>query len=371
MKPRDEHWVYLLSSNASEEYMADIIESIALPSDSVHHFRYRARWLSQDLKERIPVKGQEKKSPLMGASILIAYLHQIKEGDHKKWRRVIPIRRATLVTAYKTGDNEHDVVHFYMKLGGFVYRDKYKLDVDGLRAQEANWDLAFLGDPIEEETFAINHADQEGAFHDMSESFDLECLKSPDGAVSYIPLLFNIEGLRKSRGRLIKMDYDKKHSVAYYSLKEGSPYQMHINTSDICDEPKPHTVLIRSDDNLFSTSSSVDIRVSSHYDRESCLIVPRMIERTAWTEVGCSVKTAQVDAGEMRPLNTSVNILVQVHKRFFDRMMIVFAAVLLVIGTASVSIIKDASKYWWWWIPGASIFVLWAIITTVLDFRRG
>ena len=51
--------LYLMSSNASEEYIQDTLETLALPSDAVHHFRYQLKWVDKNLKNKLRVKGEE------------------------------------------------------------------------------------------------------------------------------------------------------------------------------------------------------------------------------------------------------------------------------------------------------------------------
>ncbi len=138
MRSNDEY-LYLISSNATKEYILDILETLSSPFGTVHHFRYQLKWLDKDLRDKIPKKGEWRKKefrdriPMIGKKgnnelenikLVVCYLYQEIKRDQWQWIDIYPIRAGVLMDAYKIGDDDDDVAHFYFKVDNYVSYDK-------------------------------------------------------------------------------------------------------------------------------------------------------------------------------------------------------------------------------------------------------
>jgi len=56
--------IYLMSSNATKEYIIDILEVLSLPFGTVQHFRYQLKWLDNELKNKLPIKNNNQTNEL-------------------------------------------------------------------------------------------------------------------------------------------------------------------------------------------------------------------------------------------------------------------------------------------------------------------
>lgn len=153
--------LYLMSSNASEEYILDTLETLALPSDAVHHFRYQLKWIDKNLKNKLRVKGEEKDSLFKNMHVIVSYLYQnYNETDKEKWKwnEIFPLRTGILMDAYKTGNEDDvDVAHFYFIIKNYFYYKNQNFTEIMKKNAEQNFgkDYAFLNNPFYENMLLI------------------------------------------------------------------------------------------------------------------------------------------------------------------------------------------------------------------------
>lgn len=101
------------SSDFRPLYKADIYRALALPVGHVLHFRYKRKYVDDNLiSNPSSVKNQR---------VVIFYTHGNKAGDGNLTH--VPIREAAVVDFEES--KETDVVHVYMKLGDFC---NYEVD---------------------------------------------------------------------------------------------------------------------------------------------------------------------------------------------------------------------------------------------------
>ena len=159
-----------MSSNASEEYISDTMETLSLPYGFVHHFRYQLKWIDNNLKSKLRRKEEEQSSVFENMQVIIFYLYQTFNDNNKKkwkWEKIYPLRTGILMDAYKTGDLEDiDVAHFYFMLEDyFHYNDQDFTTKIKINAQtNFGKDYAFLNNPIFTEYIA-DETDSKSAFH--------------------------------------------------------------------------------------------------------------------------------------------------------------------------------------------------------------
>ncbi|GAH68216.1 unnamed protein product, partial [marine sediment metagenome] len=134
------NWLYLMSSNASKEYIKDILETLAIPSGSIQHFRYQLRWLDEKLIEMLPSKRIKNGNGLIGTKVVICYLYQERKNKGIwEWNTIYPIRIAKLVDAFKTGESEVDISHFYFQVENYIKYDSHDFNIIIKKIANKKW----------------------------------------------------------------------------------------------------------------------------------------------------------------------------------------------------------------------------------------
>lgn len=96
------------SSDSRALYQADIYRVLSLPEGHIMHFRYKKRWVDDNLL--LPNSKPKK------MDVAIFYTHG-NNGDLNSEQSHIPVRRAKIT--HTEISNETDVFHVYMRLEGF------------------------------------------------------------------------------------------------------------------------------------------------------------------------------------------------------------------------------------------------------------
>lgn len=384
----DNKIIFLLSSNASKEYMLDMLEVLALPFGMVQHFRYQLKRIGEELKEKLPLKDITKKNPFKNYKVVICYLYQEKTNQEKtnngwKWIKIYPVRTGVLMDAYKTGEKDEDIAHFYFKVDAYIPYDKGNKIVGEIKEWNDIWNktYAFLGKNLKNN---INTLEKErySAFHKICTSFKKEHFRSPEGNIEYYPVFCLIEGLKtfkknEKNKETLTPEYDPLTHKSYYTIVENSRYSFEFRTF-FPEEPPEFQIIVESDKKLFSTPPKYEFKISSRYTEENCALISRFLESDAWT--GISYITELKESGGKKPLNISINFPIKIVRKRWYRFLEALSDIGFGIGTGAIALraasmsfsdIPSILKFFssWWTIVVA--YFIWALLKVIIKLQRG
>jgi hypothetical protein len=292
--------LYLVSSSASREYVADCLEALALPRQMVHHFRYRISYIDERL--RISLRSRPGRLPpgLQNLPVVVVYLYQEQAGG--KWEPAatssdgsyLPLRCGRLIEAFLEGE----VAHFYFELTDYV---KPKVGNVSARAL-LNHDIRFrinsrkkaelsyahvaqdlkLGAPAGSDALAfqrfVANAYQPSEWRTRS-------LGSVPLDVTYDVVFLRIGGIFRERdNRLEPVRPVRRELVgnpsSEYELELGSTYHIQVATRLRArlpaELPGQGSAMLRLgfDPNIFRPAGPTGFRISSTYDLHYWSIVP-------------------------------------------------------------------------------------------------
>lgn len=364
-------WLYLISSNASEEYILDVLETLALPHGSVQHFRYQARWLNHALRTRLPKKGQALEQQLEDTKVVVCYLYQEKRDNKWQWISLTPIRIGTLKAAYLTGDSDKDVAHFYFAVEQYVIPGSEELKrsiMQAAQGKSGNNYYGFLGQSFNTSNIAPREASK-SAFHRICDSLNLEQFTSPDKQTKYFPVFCHVDGVIDSKNTILTAKFDRPSRKTFYELREGSRYTFQFSTY-FPEQPPNFSVKLLSDEKVFSTPSEYELKVASRYDEEAWTLISALLERDVWTDI--SIKTELAAATDDRkPLNTHISFPVAVKRRVLYRLIDAGSDVGFGIGTGAIALSKILETWTWWYWPVILGYATWAICKVIIKVWRG
>lgn len=366
--------LYLLSSNASKEYILDVLEVLSLPFGMVQHFRYQLKWLDADIKKILPCESEKNKIRELkkqNYELIICYLYQEKLPEQKgKWTAVYPIRAGKLVEAYKTGNEDDDIAHFYFKVTNYI--DECEniieqilcatnpgdyIDKEGVRGKT----LVFWDDNLSK---IAPKKDSYSAFSKICKSLKQDHFISPEGDTKYYPLFCYIEGLKSKKGEYLTPKYDVLSHRAYYEISEGSKYSFNFKTF-FSEKPQEFSVMIKSDVNLFSTHPKYTFKISSRYTEEDCLLISKFLEKDIYTvvsfETDCNLEGKE-------PLNLRIDFSVKIKRNLLFRIIEVTGDIGFGIGTASIALSKMVEQWHWWYWPVIIGYSMWMICKLTVKF---
>lgn len=366
------NWIYLMSSNATKEFITDILEVLALPSGIVMHFRYQVRLLDKNLIAQLPIENESRTDKLKNKRVVICYLYQEKQDSGWKWIAVYPIRTGILMDAYKTGDKDGDVAHFYFKVDNYISYDGQDFTKIIKEKTNEKWGNAYAFiDTALDEKYIAKKEDSKSAFYKICNSLKFEHFKSTDGKKCYFPMYCFINGLKDKMGKILVPIYDPLTHKSFYKITEGGYYSFGFGTYFTL-EPPPYVVKLLSDEKIFSTPSKYELKASSHYDEESYAIVSSLLERDIWTSI--SFKTELPDkVNDKEFLNIHFEFPVKVKRKILYRILDALSDIGFGVGTGAIALRAafPPSEMTWWYLPAISGYALWAIFKIIIKFWRG
>lgn len=363
-------YIYTMSSNASIKYIRNIMETLSLPSGYVNHFRYQLKWVDPDLRNIIPRKDKKMNKKLRNIKAIMSYLYQKKIRDEWKWNTIFPFRSGTLIDAYKTGDEDTDIIHLYIKIDRYILYEKqvqFTNMVCEKLGNKFNKYYASCGLPFEEKYIA-SIENSKSAFNKICEFLDFEHFKSPEGK-EYYPIFCFIEGLKDRKSKSIQPEYDPISYKSYYEIGEASRYSFGLSTY-FPQKPPEFIIKLLTDEKIFSTPSKYELRVASRYDEESYNIISSILERDIWTAI--SIKTELLNnINDKEPLNLLINFPVKVKRIIYYRIIDVLSDIGFGVGTGSLALKAALPKITWWLWPFFIGYVLWIIFKLIIKTWRG
>lgn len=360
-------YLYTMSSNATEKYTVNILEALASPRGFVHHFRYELRWLDQELRDMLNLKEGSLSDRLKDIKVVTCYLYQLEKVDTWEWISVYPIRMGTLVDAYKTGNNDRDVAHFFIKVDNYVSYNSHSFNetIQNMLGEKYGRCYASLGFPLDDR-YVANNEESRQAFHKICNSLEIKHFQSPKGE-KYYPIFSYLDGLKDEKGAFLDPIYDALSYKTYYKIKEGSRYTFEFSIY-FPELPPEFTVSLKSDEKVFPTPGDYKLKVSSRYDEESWLLVSRLLESNIWTSISFQ---SNLDIVDKRPLNLLLTFPVWIERKMRYRIIEICGDVGFGIGTGSILLSKALEDWtWWYWPVGIGYFV-WLISKLIIKFWKG
>lgn len=331
-------YLYLVSSSASREYVADSLESLALPRGAVHHHRYRRKHLDPDLAGEIPNSPGQLPNELAGIGVLAIFL-PVNRDPAASWasaENYLPLRCGTLVDAFLDGD----VAHFFFLAGNYLNywdqsgsRGPHRTVHPAItryyqtRPEEEPRRYAFLhneyqrgaGPSYDSRSFQrfVENAYYPGEWRTLSSG------RTPLD-ITYDIVFFRIAGIfleeSTDDGIRHKEIRPKLRAVpglpfAEYELEQGSLYRVKIAThhhhslgpAQLPGGGKARLVL-SVDERLFDTPGSTDLRVASAYDLHYWPLVPTASGRQCVIRIQCVVENPKAATSFVRKEVVSADI---------------------------------------------------------------
>jgi hypothetical protein len=235
--------LYLVSSSASREYIADCVEALALPRGMVHHFRYQRRHVDEPLGSILKTTPGDLPAELKDMRVVVVYVYQEHSGG--KWTpgSYLPLRYGRLLESYLDGD----VAHFYFEVTDYV-----KGDGAGRSARDLlNAEIHFKRSGAEDAKPSFAHCakDLDLAADPSKDSLEFQhfvdayvpgewrtrSLGATPLDVTYDVIFVRVEGLFFEReGRLEKVSTTPHFTVgnpfAEYQLRSGISYYVKVMT---------------------------------------------------------------------------------------------------------------------------------------------
>ncbi len=362
--------LYLLSSNASEKYISDVLETLSLPFGFVQHFRYQLKWIHSDLREKLPIKHDPNRKKLLknikNTKIIVCYLHQIRENDKWKWNAIFPFRLGILVEAYKTGKEDCDIAHFYFRLENYIKPNNWSILLTRLvnNQELRKKPYAFLCKISND----IETADKENSmsvFHKICDSNMFDHFRSQ--GKNYQPLYCFIEGFRKKKGRIVKPKFHRVTNSSYYKLNEGSKYSFNFSVY-FKRKTQQFNFLIRSDSRVFSTPKDYEIPVLSRYDEITNVFITSLLERDVWTNI--YIESKLNNNTKIIPLNIKISIPIKIKRKVVYRIIDAVGDIAFGLATATLALSKTLT-FSWWYIPVICGYSIWALFKLIIKIWRG
>lgn len=363
--------LYLISSNASKEYISDALETLSSPLGLIMHYRYQTRWIGTDLKDQLPIRGKGITRELRNTKVAACYLYQEENQGQQQWVDIYPIRIGILIDAYKTGNEDTDVAHFYFKVENYISYDGQnwvELLTDTMGEKFGKF-YAFLG-PSFEDAYIVNKENSKSAFFRICESLKPEHLRSPAGR-EYQPLFCFIEGLRDEKGEFLAPKYDPLSYKSFYELREGDRHSFEFGTYFIKKTKKVPQFVVKllSDRNIFSTPAEYELKGASRYDGESWVIISSLLKRDIWTII--SFRTELINnINSKEPLNTHTDFAIKIKKKQVYRIIDFLSDLGFAVGTGSIALAKMVEQWGWWYYPVIIGYVVFAVCKLIIKLWR-
>ena len=380
----------LFSSNANEEYILDILECFALPNNFVHHFRYQLTYLSEEIREILPLENEKTPKSIKNATVLIVYLKQSRDSNGiYKWEKAIPIRKARLVKAFRTGPvgDEKSIAHFYFQLNHHI-KESLSFNSEIKEAMDFQYEKSYT---------SFIWAKKYLLFSNYNEPIPFESISATLNSIGYDfngkyglekysnPLYLFIHGIYKSRlfwkgHKLIYPKCDKITNKSYYKLNEAKQYFFKLSTYLDDDEKSHHfRVSLIGFKNNFVSPNIYTLDIKSQYDREFWEIVPQIVNQHTRSYLILktqSVKCNNSVENEKKNLNLEINIPISIHRSWTLRLFEILSEMFIGFGTIYLALSKIYEKNkpsfmpeWYWVVP--SSFLLGIILKIIIKVRRG
>jgi hypothetical protein len=355
-------WLYLLSSNARWRYFQDVLQVLALPRGFIGHFRYELRYIAPEVRGALPSRPKALPSHLQECSVLLCYLCQRETTPNQwKWLAVYPVRAAKLRRAYKTGENDSDVAHFY-----FVVQDycRYGQNPDPIKTvgqllrkvdPQVARPYVSQGEPPTLQ-FSSEPVSDESAFISTVEAFQTDHLfegRIGGSTKKYYPAFVFISGLREQRkpaeqrgqvkhderAKPIQPSVDAPGRMAGYRLTEATDYTLELSYHLLPPSPDLGSILtLTTNKGVFVTREKQEVNMGSRYDEQVWTLTSALTDHDVSSVV--TVSTALKAPTGRLAMDTTVALPVwirrNVWRRFGRSVLDILPQIGLVISTGAI-----------------------------------
>lgn len=370
--------LYLMSSNASEEYILDTLETLALPSGIVHHFRYELKWIDNNLKSKLRRKGEKKNSVFKDMHVIVSYLYQSVNKTYKnnwKWHKIYPLRTGVLMDAYKTGNEDDvDVAHFYFKIKNYFYYKNQNFTEIMKKNAEQNFgkDYAFLNFPFYEK-YVANKEDNKSAIHKICQSNIIENFILAKKKKKCYPLFYFIDNLKDVNGNVIEPKYKPNCNKSFYKLEEGESYFLDLGTY-YPKEPIKFRIKLAGDQKAISISSN-ELEVKSRYNEESFMFTSLILEKDILTfiKIKTEIEENMKNNHMLKILNLDIALPIEIKRKKRYRWIDAISEIGFGIGTGLIAlsaVLGDKWKVSYWWIV-ILFYLVWIVCKIKIKLWRG
>lgn len=305
-KPID-RCLYLVSSSASREYVADCVEALAVPRGSILHFRYLIPYIDGRLRKSLASNSAQLPKSLRKLPVVVVYLFQEqKSGEWTPQGSYLPLRCGRLIRAFTEGQ----VAHFFFEVTDYV-KTKYRgVSIrDLLRKNGVEFKLNTGKPSFAHIAQKLNMAAPQVRDSEVFQEFVHKVYRSSEWRtrslgiapldVTYEIIFFRVVGLYQQQGKqLIQVDPVQttigENVFSEYVLQSGGSYHIKVMThlaSRLAGHlPGQGNVVLRLqfDPTVIKPIGPVSFRISSPYDLQYWPFVVNGVadQRTALT-VGC------------------------------------------------------------------------------------
>ena len=366
--------IFLISSNAQSEYILDIIETMALPHGSIHHFRYSNKYIDPALRELIPLQGNKMPKFLSEARVIVFYLNQQRnKSNNYVWNDMLPVRSGILKNCYKTGEDEYSIIHFFFEIQDAIIPGRnYLAELKNIYDDQYQKAYAFLTyvdwckyfkTVCSKNTFE----EQCKVFYSVGLSF-----KDKKKITNYSsPIMGLIEGIYKKNYILpnseLKPKFDKFSNKSVYKLKEAKSYYIKYRTFTN-NTKKKFQVKMKLFQSSFTTPNEYIQNINSSYHSECWEIRPAYLEQGTCGFFDIEFLTLKNSATKSNELDWKITIAYEINRRFFLRLLDVVNDLFLALGPiylAATKIIED-SEAKPWYVTKWPILTDWPIIISII-----
>ena len=350
---------------------------MAFPKNSCSILDTKEKYVDPALAGLIPLKRVELPEELIGIKVNIYYLYQKEVPGDKpsppqrkyRWEKVYPVRTAKLISAYATGSNERDILHFFFELDDDEFNNVINPE-KFFGEQNQNKYATILPTsklPLDQKEQVLKYSQRE-----ISDKFDLDHFTTFDGK-KYYPLFFYIDGIRNRSGEYLQPKSDLLSMSTYYQFKEGEKYVFDFTTF-FSKNPKEYKISLKVDEKAFVKNEN-EMILNTRYDVRNWILVVSSIERNMWSYLNFEITDVEGQQGKS-PLALPIKIRFNIEiKRFMTaRVIEVFADIGFVVGTGFIALSKLVTNLdnnnMFWWIVGLSYLI--SIIGKILGkFWKG
>src|SRR5271157_5562750 len=284
----------LCSSNSNRDYLLDAIEVIGRPRGHIMHFRYRKKWVDNDLWEHLPTKGQTDQTSSIDSKVLLVSVHQQEiSPDHQvEWKYAYPIRFGKIKEYYRTGNDSNDIGYFYFEVQDYCASadgnyDEKRLTAtsneilknmfmaDGSRVFAATRQLSTIL-PASEATIS-----DDSSFQSTAGRFNSEHFQSVNGAKKYFPVFVKVNPINSAE----LSSYDRSLRQRSYRLLESHDYiiETDIYLNDI--PGNDSAIKLQCPESQFIYPHSTTKIIASPYDEIIWRIIPSKVSNDISTAI--------------------------------------------------------------------------------------
>lgn len=304
----------MCSSNATREYLFDVIESVGRSRGHIMHFRYNKRWVDSSLWQILPLKISNSTTPSEKYSALIVFVYQeINRSNKYIWKYAYPIRFGKIIEWYKTGDGENDVAYFYFETQNYCSFSNPPKETNNLSdfsneviqklKRQDGWEFAAL-----RELSSISEVNRAAipdisAFQTTVGQLSLSHFQSPDKKTKYFPVYVKTTEVKPAT-KLVYNDDLNRNSI---ELTEGGNYTIEASIY-LSEAPGNGSKIELTTSSTYFENPSINTEVvGSRYDEYTWQLIPSKLKNDIMIPIRISTEI-KPKSEDYQVLNPDISI---------------------------------------------------------------